>query len=169
MIRLTTLNKAFSTFFKVLLSQENPKEVENVQNWGFDSKPPKGERGLLLTTDNNKTSAIVGYILRSEETEIGETRMYATDSSGNVLGDVKLNNDSEFVILGGSDYAVQHTPLKTGLNNQDTAINTELTKLSVTISAMVSAFYSLGVTIPAYTKGNISTDIDNSKVEKVRL
>lgn len=160
MITLVTINKAVKEFFKILISQEDPKECQNVQNFGFDSKPAKGSKGLMISTASGKTNTIVGYILQSDKTEIGESRMYATDSSGTDIGDVKLNSDGEFVILDGSDYATKYNSLKSDIAAFNILLTDELALIATGITGAGGA----------YTPTGLSIDISNgTKADKVRI
>jgi len=83
--------------------------------------------------------------------------------------DIEITTDKNIIFDNGEDNAVRYNSLNTGLTSQDASINEELTKLTTTINAMVTAFSSLGITIPPYTQGSVSTDITGSKIEEIKV
>lgn len=78
-------------------------------------------------------------------------------------------NSSGIEINGNTDFAVKHTLLNTALQTELTLINAEYTKLTTTISQMVTAFAALGVTITPYTQGVVTLDISGAKDSEVKL
>lgn len=134
----------------------------------------------MVSTDSSKTDAIVGYIHESENTEIGESRMYATDEKGADIGDVMLNKKGEFVILGGNDYAVAFNKLKTQFNELQQSHNLLVTNYNLLVTAFGAHthLYAPGPLPPVASgvpnaSGTPSTpsiaNIDLTKVNKVRL
>ena len=80
-----------------------------------------------------------------------------------------IKTDKDITINDGADNAVRYSALNTAMINQDTATNGELTKLTTTLTAVVTAFTALGVPIPPYVQGVITTDISGSKIEEIKL
>ena len=81
------------------------------------------------------------------------------DENGNLKAFVWCKNNGEIHLNGNTYTAVKFEELKTAINNSDTLLNAELTKIQTAISA-------LGGT---YVKSNVTTNIDSSKSDKVKL
>lgn len=157
---------------------------------GIEINPANGEN-LVLAKIGNSNSFVVSIGGTNQniepDTERGERKFYSVSEDGKTIkailklkndGSAELKNDSGSYIIDstgihtvneGTDNSVRYSELNTAFTNQDTATNGEFSKLSATISAMVTAFAALGVTIPPYTQATITTDISNSKVESFLL
>lgn len=143
--------------------------AEIYSSYGIVSRPGAGTKGLRIRF--GKIDIIIGvynYGITPPENP-GDTKIFSTDADGAEKATTKLLADGTMEINGSDDFAVAYTDLSSGLSSQDTDINAELSKLTTTLSAIVTAFAALGVTIPAYTQGTISTDISDSKVDTVKL
>lgn len=160
MVILATINKAFNAFVKVLLTRNDPKEVLYVSPPGFDSKPIKGQKGLIMTTESNDSTVFVGVLYESNKTIEGERRLFATDANGKELGTVFLNKNGECVINAGTDYATKYNKLKADIAKFNLSLTSELALISGGIAAGGGA----------YTPTGIKIDIgDNTKAEKLRI
>ena len=49
---------------------------------GVDSKPLKNTKALFATTSNKGETAVLGYFLKSDATEPGESKYYAVNDAG---------------------------------------------------------------------------------------
>lgn len=135
---------------------------------GDESAPQNGERIPVITIGNFRIS-IGGLDGILPITSQGEKRLYSKDSSGNIAAYAYFDKDGNLEINGNADNAVAYTDLAAGLANQDTAINSELSKISTTLAAMVTAFAAQGYTITPYIRSNVTTDISAAKVDTVKL
>lgn len=84
--------------------------------FGFDSNPLPSTVGVYSNTTVNGMGVMVGYLGVSNVADKGESRMYATDTSGGVVGYVYLKNNGELHLLGDSNWAVKYTELATQFN-----------------------------------------------------
>lgn len=149
----------------------------------FYNVPENALVGLLADQGNEESLlGLVTDIENREDLEEGEVAVgipsnsnriyFKTDGSiiiQNDKGNYTIDADGIHIFNDGTDFAVAFEDLTTAFTNQDTATNAEFTKLTTTISAMVTAFAALGVTIPPYVQGTITTDISGAKVEDVKL
>lgn len=141
------------------VSQFGAKTADEIAPFGVDANPIKGMTALYCDTTNSGESAVVGYINESQLSDNGEIRIYSMDSNKAVKSFIWLKNDGTVEVNGNTYSMVRFEPLKTGIQNTDTAINTELTKIAIAIT-------SLGGT---YVPTPISTNIDASKNNMVKL
>lgn len=162
-----------SILLQVKMDEESEvvRTVEFFSQAGEDTIPAIGSRVIIINVSDGYQIAIATTDDLESEVDQGEKEFYSTDSPATQkLARLKLNSNSEIELNGNADFAVAYNDLKTALENLDTAINAELTKISATLGAMVTAFSGLGITItPPYVQGTITTDITLSKVDKVKL
>ena len=158
----------FSKFFEATIeqgkrilkvNQYGVKTADESAPFGMDSNPIKGMTAIYADTSNDSESVIIGYINENQIAQKGETRIFSLDENGNLKAFIWCKNNGEIHLNGNTSTAVKFEELKTAINNSDTLLNTELTKIQTAISA-------LGGT---YVKSNVTTNIDPSKSDKVKL
>lgn len=161
MISLATIKSSVITNGKRILKvfQFGPKTAVQANPFGIDSNPLKEMVAIYADTTERGEPVILGHINKNQIANPGETRLFSLDSNGLLKASIYLKNDGSIEINGNSDNAVMFTPLKTGLQNQDGAINSELSKIATAIT-------TLGGT---YVPANILTNIDASKVDQVKI
>jgi hypothetical protein len=154
MITIARVKQATKEFIKVLRFGRNDViTAEPVLPHGIDSKPVADTPGVHATTQNNDTTVMLGYILHSEITKEGETRIYATDENGNEVFDIFLKRDGTCEFGGNSDFIVRYNALNTGLTSFVNTLNT----------ALVTAFATVG-----YTWTPITLNISSAKVNNIK-
>lgn len=129
--------------------------------FGVDGNPLENMTAIYSNTSNASERVVIGYINTNQLAAQGEIRIYSTNPS-------KLNEVSSYVwckannqleLNGNAFTAVRYENLNTGLQNQATAINAELTKIQAAISG-------LGGT---YAKQDVIVNITNAKSPTVNL
>jgi len=157
---ITTVIEAISgglvKVFRYGRNDVNTPEV--VLPYGIDSKPIKNKRGLVSKTSNNGTNAIIGYFLKSQNTEAGEIRVYCTDNNSEEKFYIHLKKDGSCEIGGSVDNLVRYNGLDLGIQQQAVDINTELGKISAAIVALGGA----------YAVAPIAPDISGSKIDEIK-
>lgn len=147
-------------FIKSLVfGRSDSRIAPQIAPYGIDSKPVINETSVYCVTDNNSKSVTLGYIIKSDKTESGETRIYASDKEGNESFYIYMKNDGTCEIGGNADNLVKWTGINTSLQNEVTLINAELVKISTAINAIVSGSY---VVTP------ITIDISTSKTSTIK-
>lgn len=139
-----------------------PKDVQTshqIAPYGIDSNPIKDMIAVYGETNVDGNTVILGYINKNVLAEPGETRVFATDASGGLKGYVWLKKTGIAEIMGNTDNAVRYTPLNTGLQNQNTAINAELTKIATALNGLVPGIY-----VPQ----PVSINISQSKITEIK-
>ncbi len=153
MITITRVKQAAKAFIKVLRYGKNDVQTAlPAMPWGIDSKPVKNELAIYAKTGNNAEPVIIGYIKNFEGAE-GETRIYATDTDGNDVFDIKLKGDGTCEIGGDSDNMVRYSDLNNELQSFVSNLNTQL-------SSALSG-------IP-YTWLDVTLDISDSKIDEIK-
>lgn len=126
---------------------------------GIDSNPIKDMVAVYGPTGENGKSAVLGYINRNQLAEAGEIRLYSQNSFGAVQFYIYVKKNGTVEFNGNADNLVRYTPLNTGLQNQATAINAELTKIAAAIAAIVPGLY---------TPTPVQVNITQSKITEMK-
>ena len=161
MITFAKLDSTISNSGKRIMKflQFGAKTASESLPYGLDSNPIKGMTAIYGTTSNDAESVIIGYIQKNQLCEVGESRLFSTDENGDLKAFIWNKNDGTIEINGDTYTSVRFAPLNTGLQNQNTLINTELAKIALAIT-------TLGGT---YAPAPITTDISNSESNTVKL
>lgn len=137
-------------------------EPFQANNYGIDSNPIRGMVAVYSDTSENGKNVIIGYLLRNQLADVGETRMFSTDADGNLKTFIWLKNDGKMQLGGDANFAVKFNELKTEFNKLKSDFNNHLTEynththLGVTVGSGAT-----GITTPS-TNTNTS-NIDNAK------
>lgn len=127
--------------------------------FGVDSVPIKDLIALQMETGEKGKTVIVGYINKKQIADVGELRIYATNSAGVEQGSVYLKNTGEaqingtFIELNGAvNTAVKFAPLQTSLSAQDALINTNFTQIAAVLNTLAPGAY-----VPTVVTTNIAS------------
>lgn len=90
---------------------------------GDDSPPLDDDRIALMKIDGSGKWVAVGVLVKSDNAEPGEKKLYSRDANGNVKAEIYLKKDGVMELNGNADFAVSHTDLNTALQVLVTAIN----------------------------------------------
>lgn len=132
--------------------------------FGFDSNPLPSTVGVYSNTTVNGMGVMVGYLGVSNVADKGESRMYATDTSGGVVGYVYLKNNGELHLLGDSNWAVKYTELATQFNELKGKFNDLVSKYNLHIHPTPSGPSSATTT----TATPSTADITQSKNTRIK-
>lgn len=145
---------------------------ETSQNYGLSgiiSNPPNDDKTLVLTIGNLDISlGSINYQVDLPANR-GETKVYSTDESGVEKASLLLNSDEEHVINNGTDYAVAFEDLKTEFNELNDKYNKLITTLNAWTPVPNDGGAALKTALTSASPLDSTANIDNSKVEKVRL
>lgn len=158
MIIFSRVKQALSEFVKVIrYGTDDVQTAEQYLPFGIDSKPIKDALAAFIRSSNSEEAAILGYLIESEETEEGETRVYSTSPNGDPVFYIKLLNgeteDHWCEVGGNADFMVRFTSLDDALQQFVTDLNTKL----------VTALGAVGGSWPG-----TSLDISGAKIEEVK-
>lgn len=154
MIIFSRVRQAIGEFVKVLRYGSNDVQTApQFLPFGIDSKPIKDALAAFVRSSNSEETAILGYLIQSEETEEGETRIYSTNAAGTPVFFIKLLKDGTCQIGGNADFMVRFNALDTALQTFITDLNTKL----------VTALGAVGGSWPG-----TSIDISGAKIEEIK-
>lgn len=122
------------------VNQYGAKTAKESYPFGFDSAPLKDFTAIYMETSNADESVIVGYINKNQTAALGESRMYALGSSGEVVGFVWAKADGKLLLNGDAFSSVRYENLNTELQNQITAINNQFNAVSASIANLGGVF-----------------------------
>lgn len=135
--------------------------------FGVDSVPIKDLIAIQMETSQRGKTVIVGYINKNQIADVGELKIYATNSTGVEQGYVHLKNNGTITangttieLNGNVDNVVKFIPLDAALKAQDTLLNTEFAKIQTVLNTLAPGAY-----IPA----PITTNIVGAKVATVKV
>jgi len=159
MITIAKVLQATNEFVKVLrYGLSDVSTPEQALPFGIDSKPIKNKRAVVLNTARKGKNVTVGYLIQSELTESGETRIYSTDNDGIEKFYVQLFKDGTCEIGGDADNMVRYAPLNNNIQDFKNQIQAQLVLIQTGIVGAGGA----------YTPGTLTVDISTSKIDEVK-
>jgi hypothetical protein len=112
----------------------NPTEIAP---YGYDASPIDGINSLYCDTTVNGVTVTVGYVNTQQKAATGESRIFATDSTGDFKFNVWLKSDGT-VLIGDSDTPASYTNFLTKFNELKTGFDL----LRTEVNAMATTFNS---------------------------
>lgn len=160
---LSRVKKATSEFVKILLyGKSDVRTAQPIFPFGFDSKPVNDLVALYSNTGADGEPVVVGYIYLSDITDIGESRIYSTDSNGNSVFDIILKNDGTCEIGSDADNMVRYRPLASAYNQLKSDHDDTVSKLNAVINLLKTWTFLPGDGGAALKTAAIATLIDAS-------
>lgn len=172
MLSLTRVKQAATEFIKVLRLGKNDVQTSlYVFPFGFSGKAVNETLAVHAKTMQKGDSVVVGYVLEKDETtNVGESRLYSTDSDGNVVAEIICRNDGTAEILGNDDNMVRFSELKTAydqLKNDHDSLVSAFNQHVHPTAAVGSP--SPPTPVPNVIPATPSTgDISNAKIDEVK-
>lgn len=99
--------------------------------YGVDSNPIKDMISVHAETGEKGKTVIVGYINKNAIADVGELRLFSTDSLGAEKKYIWLKNDDTIEIGGNSDNMVRYSVLETAFNTLLADLNSARAALSL--------------------------------------
>lgn len=145
---------------KVLrFGKDDVQTAQEAAPFGTDSNPIKDMIAVYMPTSERGKNVIVGYLNKNQLAEVGEHRIYSTDSGGELKAYVWLKNDGNIELLGTGDNLVKYSPLNQELQEFKTAIQAELVKIQAGLTGVGGA----------YAPGSLTVNISDAKIEKIKV
>lgn len=129
-----------------------------VSPFGLDSGPTKDMVAVYSQTSGTGETVIIGYINKKELVEPGESRLYSTDSNGELKFYVHLKKDGTMWLNGGDDNLVRYIPLNQFVNDLKQFLTTELGLIATGITTGGGS----------YTPGSPTFDISDAKINEIK-
>lgn len=148
------------------LGKSDVRTSVEVGPFGIDSSPVKDMIAIYSPTSINGKTVIIGYVNKNQLADVGEVRMYSTDSSGVQKFYTWLKNDGTFEIGGKTDNAVRYSKLETAFNQLKSDFNTFIAAYNLHTHAGVTAGSSVtAITAPGTVS---SADISPAKINEIK-
>jgi len=142
-------------------------EVVESSPFGIDSVPVKDLVAVYGETSSKGKSAIVGYLNINRLADIGEARLFSTDSSSNLKTYIWLKNTGDIEIGGDTDNMVRYSELETAFNELKADFNSFVSTIYGTHTHVSASPGS--PTGPATPLGTPSTaDISGAKIDEIK-
>jgi hypothetical protein len=136
---------------------------------GMDSRAV--ENSIAIYAKLDEETVVIGYLLRDKLAEVGETRLYSTNTDGELKAYVWLKNDGIMHLSGDNDFAVSFNNLKTEFNALKADHNTLADKWNTFCAAYLPGSPSTLGTPPTLATSTVmpnASDIDNAKNTKIK-
>jgi hypothetical protein len=113
---------------------------------GIDSNPVKDMIAVYSETTEKGKPVVIGYLNPDQLAEVGGTRLYSTDSDGEVQFAIYLRADGTCEVGGDADNMVRYSELETAFN-----------QLKSDFDALVSDYNSHTHIVPQAPSGNTTS------------
>lgn len=165
------------TLVKVLrLGNKDIQTPLEATPYGTDSNPVKDMIAIYSQTQTKGDAVIIGYLNKNRLADIGEHRLFSTDSDGNLSTYVWLKNDNTMEIGGDTDNMVRYSELKSAFDELKSDFNTFVTTKynthvhPITVGGVTpGAGVGTGTSTPTVSSGSPSTaDISGAKITEIK-
>ena len=173
----TALSNAKRKIKAVLFGKDDVREASESMPWGYDGNPINGVNGVYCNTTTVGSPVIVGYINNKQKAETGESRIFATNSSGTFKYNVWLRSDGT-VLIGDSDTPASYTNFLTKFNELKTGfdlLRTEVNALVTSYNGHTHLYLpppiplaAIPTATPIPTGVPATATIDSSKATKIK-
>ena len=167
MLFFSRVKEATEEFIKILrMGRSDIQTADAILPFGINSKPNKSSVAVYGKTSEKGEPVILGYLFQSPDTSEGETTIYAKDSSGNTVFEIKLKNDGTCEFGGDSDFMVRFNELKSGFDELKSDFNNFINN---TYNIHQHPTAALGAPSPPTITGSSSfASIDSSKINEIK-
>lgn len=174
LVTQTTIDKLYRRVVKAWNGANDTRTAIEASPYGVDSNPVKDMVALYVKSEVNGKESIVGYYNKQQLAEVGEARIFSTNSTGAFKFNVWLRADGT-VLIGDSNSpaayinnAVQFNELKVEFNELKAKFNSLVTAYNSHVHPYVNGV-TPAATSPTASQGTTSTaNIDNAKNEKIK-
>jgi len=154
----STLNNLGNLVVKLTKSgKSDHRNVIEASPYGLDSNPIKGMVAIYSDTEVRGNPVVIGYVNKNRVAKVGESRLFSTDSDGELQFYVWLTNDGKLELGGTGRHLVAFEQTKIGLDNLVLLINAELVKAQAAIT-VAGGVYAM---VP------VSVNIDTAKINEI--
>lgn len=157
---------------KVLrFGSDDVQEVNESAPFGDDSNPIKDCIAIYCSTSQRGENVIIGYINKNRLAEIGEKRIFSTNTNGNLSTYIWLHNDGTMDIGGDDDNMVRYSELKQGFDQLKQDHNDLVQKWNAFCSAYTPgspATVGTPPTLASSTVNQSTASIDDCKIEEIK-
>lgn len=144
-VNSTSFNDAKNRIVKFLgFGKGDVQSQKEAAPYGTDSNPIKNMVAIYAQTANGSESVVIGYINKNQLADVGEHRIYATNSDGDLQGSIWLKKTGAIELKASGDTS-QLIKLNSGSSK---AVLGDKTKDVLTdISTVLTAINTWGATV----------------------
>src|SRR5690554_160306 len=174
MIIFGKVKEVATNFIKALIyGKSDVRTAPQSLPYGIDSKPVKDKIAVYCQMENRSKSVMLGFLSKSDKTNPGEMRIYATDQSGAEVFSIMMDNNGyvTFDGVGFNDNLVAYQRLKDEYDKTKEVVDLILGVIKTTPgiqepgNGSPSAFQAaLSTAVGSKITGNISS----SKIDKIK-
>lgn len=140
-------------------------EAVDVSPYGTDSVPVKDVVAVCSETSTGKP-VVIGYLNVERKADVGEHRIYSTDSNAGEKFYIWLKNNGTCEIGGNADNAVRYSKLEQAFND----LKTDFNNLVTIYNSHQHTFVGTGSVGAVTTTGTSSSaDISPAKINEIKV
>ncbi len=168
---ISTALKDAKRFVKILrFGRDDVQDIREAMPFGYDGNPHKDMVAIYGATSEKGKPVIIGYINKNQIADIGETRIYSTNETGDEKIYLHLKNDGSAEFGGDTDFMVRFNKLKDGYDALKSDFNSFVTTYNTHTHPYVGLVAGVsGTTLATPSAGTPSSaSIDDSKIEEIK-
>lgn len=146
------------------------KDVQTATQYtphGIDSNPVEGMKAIYAETGEKGKTIIIGYLSKSVLAEVGETRIFSTDTAGALKAYAWFKADGTTELSGNTKNLVRFQELETGFNQLKTDFNNLVTLFNSHVHTGVTT--GGGSSGPPAASGSSSiASIAGAKIDEIK-
>lgn len=172
----TYFNDLKQLIVKAWNGKSDTRTAKNTAPYGVDSNPIKDCVAIYAKTEMNGKEYIIGYVNKDLVAQVGESRLFSTDSNGGLQFNVWLSNDGK-LYLGTSDlktdyqkHLARFEELKQGFDQFKADFNNFVATYNTHTHPSPPAPVNPVVTSPTTMPGTpTAATIDQSKINIIKV
>ena len=103
-VNSTSFNDAKNRIVKFLgFGKNDVQSQKEAAPYGTDSNPIKNMVAIYAQTANGSESVVIGYINKNQLADVGEHRIYSTNSDGDLQAEIWLKKNGKILINADGD------------------------------------------------------------------
>ena len=164
----TKINSGASRLIKVLrMGKADIQEVLQSSSYGIDSSPIKDMRALYSETSVKGENVIIGYINKNQIADVGETRVFSTDSDGVLKTYIHLLNSGNMEIGGNADNMVRYSQMAASVNELKSDINLIKSLFTAWVPVSGDGGAVLKTAVTTWASTTLVEDISGAKINEI--
>ena len=168
----TVVEKGIRLVKVLRYGDDDIQEKAQITAFGIDSHPVKDMSAIYARTAVRGDEVIIGYLNTNAIAELGETRIFSTDSDGAEVFALHLKNDGSAEFGGDSRHMVRYEEMETAFNQLKSDFNALVTAYNSHVhitTATVGPSPVPGIISPtASASSPSSADISGAKINEIR-
>lgn len=136
--------------------------------FGVDSNPTKDMIAIYAPTGENGKTVILGYINKNQLAEVGELRLFSTDSDNAEKFYIHLKNDGNCEIGGDADNMVRYSQIERSINELKDDITTLKSVFSGWVTVPQDGGAALKLASATWFATPLVEDITQAKINEIK-